>query len=205
LAVIPPCGCVRARASHRNRPAGHPRAHRNKIRDIVWDAINHEITDILPAQEILDDLHERFVESDRYDAFLYRPLRESVEAICKDLGLSPDWSRWTDDGFPPDTRASRYDWKSCWRYDAKRVEAHRQSRAESEAARSPPPGVAVGHPLIRSMGIWSGRRDSNSRPQPWQGCALPLSYARAPRVARGAPKSGGRLIAEAPGLGKGAD
>ncbi len=26
--------------------------------------------------------------------------------------------------------------------------------------------------------IWSGRRDSNSRLQPWQGCALPLSYAR---------------------------
>ena len=28
------------------------------------------------------------------------------------------------------------------------------------------------------MIIWSGRRDSNPRPQPWQGCALPLSYAR---------------------------
>ncbi len=27
---------------------------------------------------------------------------------------------------------------------------------------------------------WSGRRDSNPRPQPWQGCALPLSYAREP-------------------------
>lgn len=25
---------------------------------------------------------------------------------------------------------------------------------------------------------WSGRRDSNSRHQPWQGCTLPLSYAR---------------------------
>ena len=25
---------------------------------------------------------------------------------------------------------------------------------------------------------WSGRGDSNARPQPWQGCALPLSYAR---------------------------
>ena len=24
-----------------------------------------------------------------------------------------------------------------------------------------------------SFGIWSGKRDSNSRPQPWQGCALP--------------------------------
>ena len=27
-------------------------------------------------------------------------------------------------------------------------------------------------------GIWSGRRDLNPRPQPWQGCALPLSYVR---------------------------
>ena len=28
------------------------------------------------------------------------------------------------------------------------------------------------------LNTWSGRRDSNPRPQPWQGCALPLSYAR---------------------------
>ena len=27
-------------------------------------------------------------------------------------------------------------------------------------------------------GMWSGKRDSNPRPQPWQGCALPLSYSR---------------------------
>ena len=26
--------------------------------------------------------------------------------------------------------------------------------------------------------IWSGKRDSNSRLQPWQGCALPLNYCR---------------------------
>ena len=25
----------------------------------------------------------------------------------------------------------------------------------------------------RSFNVWSGKRDSNSRPQPWQGCALP--------------------------------
>ncbi len=37
--------------------------------------------------------------------------------------------------------------------------------------------------------IWSGRGDSNPRPQPWQGCALPLSYTRTGRggSARGAP------------------
>ena len=34
--------------------------------------------------------------------------------------------------------------------------------------------------LASLAGNWSGRRDSNPRPQPWQGCALPLSYARAP-------------------------
>ena len=29
--------------------------------------------------------------------------------------------------------------------------------------------------------IWSGRRDLNSRPSPWQGDALPLSYSRFPK------------------------
>ena len=32
--------------------------------------------------------------------------------------------------------------------------------------------------------IWSGRRESNPRPQPWQGCALPLSYARSLDITR---------------------
>ena len=31
---------------------------------------------------------------------------------------------------------------------------------------------------------WSGRRDSNSRPSPWQGDALPLSHSRI-RCSRG--------------------
>ena len=30
--------------------------------------------------------------------------------------------------------------------------------------------------------IWSGRRDLNSRPSPWQGDALPLSYSRFQRA-----------------------
>ncbi len=34
---------------------------------------------------------------------------------------------------------------------------------------------------------WSGKRDLNPRPQPWQGCALPLSYSRSRlrRILRG--------------------
>src|SRR5690348_7837628 len=47
---------------------------------------------------------------------------------------------------------------------------------------------------------WSGRRDSNPRPQPWQGCALPLSYARSagkaaiPRARRRAAISGPKAL-----------
>jgi hypothetical protein len=33
-------------------------------------------------------------------------------------------------------------------------------------------------PEPRYSFVWSGRRDSNSRPSPWQGDALPLSYFR---------------------------
>jgi hypothetical protein len=69
----------------------------------------------------------------RRNSFLYRPLRESVEAICADLGLTPDWSRWTDDGFPPDTRTSRHEWKSVWGYGPERAEARRRTMAEKEA------------------------------------------------------------------------
>ena len=29
------------------------------------------------------------------------------------------------------------------------------------------------NPKMGPVGTWSGKRDSNSRPQPWQGCALP--------------------------------
>ena len=49
----------------------------------------------------------------------------------------------------------------------------------------PDSGDAVGNEIqqfsltrYNTQKNWSGRRDSNSRPQPWQGCALPLSYAR---------------------------
>ena len=32
--------------------------------------------------------------------------------------------------------------------------------------------------MLAAEKIWSGRRDSNPRPRPWQGRALPLSYTR---------------------------
>ncbi len=42
-------------------------------------------------------------------------------------------------------------------------------------------------PCIPEFGdFWSGRRGSNSRPPPWEGGALPLSYSRTPLMVPGA-------------------
>ena len=123
----------------RLNPRDHPSTHRNRIRDNVRDVMNHEITDIFPAQEMLDDLHERLTEGERYDSLLYRPLRESVEAICNDLGLTPDWSRWTEDGFPPETRTTRRQWSSFWAPDPSRAKARRLETAEKKGLAAQPP------------------------------------------------------------------
>jgi hypothetical protein len=99
----------------------YPSAHRNVIRDRVHEAINAEVSDVYRAHEVLDDLYERLTEGDRYDALVNRPLRETVEAICEDLGLNPDWSRWTGEGWlPPPPEAPRYVWQSCWAPGASR-------------------------------------------------------------------------------------
>ena len=123
-------------------PRDYPSAHRNRIRDAVFDAINREVTDIIPAHEALDALYERLIEGERYDAFVHRPFKEAVAAICDDLGLHPDWSRWTDDGFPPRAEGeSGYVWQLLWGPSRDRVEKFRerdrQQAAGAPAARRP--------------------------------------------------------------------
>jgi hypothetical protein len=98
-------------------PRDYASAHRNRIRDSVYEVINREITDLNPAHEALDTLYERLTEGERYDAFVHRPLKEAVAAICDDLGLHPDWSRWTADGWPAQSDPSdkpRYSWEFFW-------------------------------------------------------------------------------------------
>jgi hypothetical protein len=47
------------------------------------------------------------------------------------------------------------------------------------------PGIAPSGPSPRREELWSGRRDSNPRPQPWQGCALPTEPRPHARSASG--------------------
>jgi hypothetical protein len=52
--------------------------------------------------ELLDALEERLADDLPYIDVEYQPLRETVERLCADLGLSPDWSCWTEHGWPED-------------------------------------------------------------------------------------------------------
>jgi len=49
-------------------------------------------------------------ESARFYRLLNGPLKDAVAAICADLGLKPDWSLWTEDGFPPPPGGRHEDW-----------------------------------------------------------------------------------------------
>jgi hypothetical protein len=52
--------------------------------------------------DLLAALDERLNDDIDYIDIDSRPLREAVERICGDLDLKPDWSRWTDAGWPED-------------------------------------------------------------------------------------------------------
>jgi len=107
-------------------PRDHPSAYRNKVRDAVFDVVNREIKDPEPAYEILDALHERLTEGERYDAFIHRPLKQAVAAVCNDLGLHPDWSRWTGDGWPPPpVGVPRRFWDETWQSSRRPTPQHR--------------------------------------------------------------------------------
>ncbi len=101
---------------YRALPRDYPSAHRNMIRDAVYEVVNGEITDLPAAEEILDALYERLAEGERYDALVHRPLRAAVQAICDDLGLHPSWKSWAGDDWTPSPPppGPRYAWELVW-------------------------------------------------------------------------------------------
>src|SRR5690606_32042410 len=76
----------------------------------------------------------------------------------------------------------------CWRLTAPKNVGSREGRAparpaavrlvantgRSQAQKKSPEALFCSSVQLGCLRmIWSGKRDSNSRPQPWQGCALP--------------------------------
>ncbi len=75
-------------------------ATRDKVSEQVRMVIHSESESETESDDLLDALEERLSDDIVYIDVEDQPLREAVERLCGDLGLKPDWSRWTDDGWP---------------------------------------------------------------------------------------------------------
>jgi len=79
-----------------------------------------ELEDLYEVENLIErESFERFdfldgprrqSQEDKYQALLKGPLKDAIAAICKDLGIKPDWSLWTDNGFPPPRGGGVEDW-----------------------------------------------------------------------------------------------
>jgi len=111
-------------------------AARERVADAIAEAAADD-GDIDAAVDLARDLRER-TESDRFGPLLTRPLIEVVGLICADIGVTPDWSRWTGEGVTPETGASCKERPSLWSYSPEHADP--SGRAKPEARAAPPPG-----------------------------------------------------------------
>ena len=98
----------------RDLKAGVVRAREDRVRDLVLNVAERECEDIDDFDNIYEALKERLEEDEAYVDCGDRPLRETVERLCKDLQLTPDWSRWDGEGWivedpPARWRCSAFD------------------------------------------------------------------------------------------------
>jgi len=74
-------------------------ATRERVKKLVNMAIDREPVDAEALNELEDALDERLHLDSAYRDCEDRPIEETVRRLCADLGLMPDWTRWTGDGW----------------------------------------------------------------------------------------------------------
>ena len=75
-----------------------PMKRRERVRDCVAAVIDREALDPNEAEWMRGRVQRELIETEDLDDHRLKVgFRACVEAICDDLGLKPDWSRWSDD------------------------------------------------------------------------------------------------------------
>jgi hypothetical protein len=115
----------------------------SRVEDQVEIAITREAESEKEYLERLAALEERLEWDEAYNDVRDQPFREVVEALCKDIGLTPDWSDWSDDGWPgPPERGpeARPPWSPFHRASPKPILKKNQDypRQLLELAKPPP-------------------------------------------------------------------
>jgi hypothetical protein len=91
----------RAASGEPSKPEPDRKDRRDQLHGFVLDLANPMSFEPVARERIYENLHERLYESDRYDDILDLPLEQAVEAICKDLGVRPQYERWEGLDWPP--------------------------------------------------------------------------------------------------------
>ena len=73
-----------------------------RVSELVISVAEAEIGDIESFDDFHEALEERLEEDEAYADGGKGPLRGTVERLCHDLGLHPDWSRWDGEGWAED-------------------------------------------------------------------------------------------------------
>jgi len=110
----PAAAPLAARTGDLPEPGAEAARLADKIRQIGLETLMEDVEPCECAEALLSDLTERPGE-ERMDPAFYRllngPIKDAVAAICADLGLRPDWSQWTEDGFPPPPGGEVTEWR----------------------------------------------------------------------------------------------
>jgi len=103
-------------------------------------------------------------QEDKYQALLRGPLKDAIAAICKDLGLKPDWSLWTDKGFPPPAGGGVEDWVAFFAPMAPAAPPPIPDRILPVAPPPPPPEDEAAYKIWRRRWWPTDRRERPPRP-----------------------------------------
>jgi hypothetical protein len=95
------------------------RHHRSEVERLVIEAAEREVEDEEALDGVLEALEERLDQDEAYWDLDDMPLREAVERLCGDLELTPDWSLWKGEGWPPKPPFSRFRF-SIWSRPSRR-------------------------------------------------------------------------------------
>ncbi len=84
---------------------------RDTVEDRIQAVVDTEARSDKEYHGLMEAMFERLDDDDVYAELEDRPLRETVERLCHDLGMSPDWSRWSgDDWIAHDGPPKRLPW-----------------------------------------------------------------------------------------------
>ena len=96
-----------ARETARAKAKARREAREEEVRELVMEVIDREAVD---RENLSLALEQRLSFDPAYTDIDALPLRETVERLCADLKITPDWSRWEAGDFKPRNPAYRPDW-----------------------------------------------------------------------------------------------